>query len=122
MEKVRRHYAHLSKTGEVLPELAHPDFEFRIAWMEGRGIDAARRATTEWTGTFEDWEIEALDVIEVDRHQVVAIVRDRGRLKGSEAEVENEFAHLWTFREGLAIRFETFTEKAQALEAAELSE
>jgi ketosteroid isomerase-like protein len=53
---------------------------------------------------------------------VLAIVRDRGRAKGSEFAIDNEFAHIWTLREGLAIRFEAFTDKADALEAAGLSE
>ena len=34
----------------------------------------------------------------------------------------DEFAHIWTFRDGLAIRFEAFLERDDALEAAGLSE
>jgi ketosteroid isomerase-like protein len=122
VEIVQRHYEHLSGAGDLLPELLHPEFEFSFAWMDGRGIDAAKRATSEWIGTFEDWEIEAQEVIEVGPDQLVAIVRDRGRPKGSDTEIQNDFAHLWTFRDGLAVRFEAFTEKAQALEAAGLQE
>jgi ketosteroid isomerase-like protein len=117
-EIVRRHYAHLSETGGLLAELLHPEFEFSFAWMEGRGIDAASRATAEWIDTFEHWDIAAVEIIELGPKQLVAIVHDRGRPKGSAAEIQNEFAHLWTFRDGLAIRFEAFTEKADALEAA----
>jgi ketosteroid isomerase-like protein len=122
MEIVRRHYEHLSGAGELLPDLLHPEFEFSFAWMDGRGLDAAKRATSEWIGTFEDWEIGAQEVIEVAPDKLVAIVRDRGRPKGSDIEIQNEFAHLWTFRDGLVVRFEAFTEKAQALEAAGLRE
>jgi hypothetical protein len=31
VEIVRRHYEHLSQTGELLPELVHPEFEFSFA-------------------------------------------------------------------------------------------
>ena len=122
VEIVRRHYEHLSRSGELLPDLLHPEFEFSFAWLDGRGIDAARQATSEWTGTFEDWEIQAREVIDVSPTLVIAIVRDRGRPKGSATEVQNEFAHLWTFQDGLAFRFEAFTERDQALEAAGLQE
>ena len=54
--------------------------------------------------------------------QIVAVVRDGGRLKGTGDEVYNRFAHVWTFRAGKVIRWETFTDKAKALEAAGLSE
>jgi ketosteroid isomerase-like protein len=118
VQVVRRSYEHLSRTRELPRELIHPEFEFSFAWMDGRGVDAARRATSEWIGTFEEWEIEAREVVEVGPNQVIAIVRDRGRPKGSEAVIHNEFAHLWTFRDGLAIRFEAFTDRADALEAA----
>jgi len=120
VEIVRRGYEHLSKTGEPLPEVFDEEVEFAFAWMEGRGVDALRRATAEWTGKFDHWRIEAREFIEAGPNQVVAIVRDRARLKGSEAEIDNEFAHLWTLRDGLAIRFEAFTERADALEAAGL--
>jgi ketosteroid isomerase-like protein len=122
VETVRRGYEHLSRTRQPLGDMLHPEVDFSFAWMDGRGVDEFRRATSEWTGTFEEWEIEAREVIEVNPNQVMAIVSDRGRPPGSEAEVHNEFAHLWTFRDGLAVRFEAFTDKAQALEAAGLEE
>jgi hypothetical protein len=31
--------------------------------MDGRGIDAARRATFEWIGTFEVWEIRTVGLL-----------------------------------------------------------
>jgi ketosteroid isomerase-like protein len=118
VEIVRRNYEHLSKTGEPLADVCDEEIEFSFAWMEGHGFDRLRQATAEWTGTFEEWHIEARELIEVGPDQVIAIVRDRARPKGSNAEIDNEFAHLWTLRDGLIIRFEAFTDRAEALEAA----
>ncbi len=122
VEIVRRNYDHLSKTGEPLADVCDEEIEFSFAWMEGRSFDGLQQATAEWTSTFEEWHIEARELIEVGPDQVIAIVRDRARPKGSNAVIDNEFAHLWTLRDGLIIRFEAFTERAEALEAAGLSE
>jgi hypothetical protein len=67
VEIVRRGYEHLSKTGEPLLEVIDEEVEFAFAWMEGRGVDALRRATAEWTGKFDNWQIEAREFIEVGR-------------------------------------------------------
>jgi ketosteroid isomerase-like protein len=98
-----------------------PKIDFEFAWMSGRGPDAFRKAVSDWGGTFEEWDIEAREFIDdAGPDQVIAIVRDRGRLKGAEGEIHNEFVHLWTFRDDVAVRFEGFTNKADALEAAGL--
>jgi ketosteroid isomerase-like protein len=120
VEIVRRNYDHLSKTGEPLADVCDEEIEFSFAWMEGHGFDGLQQATAEWTSTFEEWHIEARELIEVGPDQVIAIVRDRARPKDSNAEIDNEFAHLWTLRDGLIIRFDAFTERAEALEAAGL--
>ena len=122
VEVVRRNYDHLSKTRQPLADVCDEQIEFSFAWMEGRGLDGLQQATAQWTSTFEEWHIEARELIEVGPDQVIAIVRDRARAKGSNAEIDNEFAHLWTLRDGLIIRFDAFTERAQPLEAAGLSE
>jgi ketosteroid isomerase-like protein len=122
VEVVRRCYEQLSGTGELLWELADADVEFEFAWMDGRGVEAWRRAVSAWADTFEEWQIEAREFVDIGPSQVIAIVRDRGRLKGSGAEIDNEFFHLWTIRNGLATRFEAFTDMDDALEAVGLSE
>lgn len=39
-------------------------------------------------------------MIHADERLVVTAARDGGRLKGSDAEVWNDFFHVWTFRDG----------------------
>ena len=54
--------------------------------------------------------------------QVVTVVRDGGRLKGSDAEVWNRFFHVWAFRSGKVLRLSVHTDRDRALEAAGLRE
>ena len=54
--------------------------------------------------------------------KVFSAVIQRGRIRGSETEVENRSWMVDSFRDGEAIRTEAFPERAKALEAAGLSE
>ena len=122
LEIVRQNYEQLSQTGTPLFDSLDSEVEFDFAWMEGRGADAWVRAIAQWKDTFDAWDIEARELIEAGPDQVVAIVRDRARPKGSTATIDNEFAHLWTLLDGRVVRFQAFTTKADALEAVGLSE
>jgi ketosteroid isomerase-like protein len=72
--------------------------------------------------TFEAFHVEIEEVIHADEVQVVDLVRDGGRMKGSDAEVWNRFFHVWTFRDGKVVRVSIHTDRSSALEAAGLSE
>jgi ketosteroid isomerase-like protein len=54
--------------------------------------------------------------------QVIAIVGFHGRGEGSGAPVDMTMGHVFTFRDGLAVRFQAYASPAEALEAAGLSE
>ena len=66
--------------------------------------------------------VELMEVIHADERLVVTAARDGGRLKGSDAEVWNDFFHVWTFRDGKVTRHSSHSKRSQALEAAGLSE
>jgi ketosteroid isomerase-like protein len=46
--------------------------------------------------------------------RILALVRWRGRGKGSGIEVDAGGAHLWTFRDGLVNRFEVYRDRDEA--------
>jgi ketosteroid isomerase-like protein len=46
--------------------------------------------------------------------RILVLIHRRGRGKGSGAQIEGRGAHLWTFREGLAVRFDTYRDRDQA--------
>lgn len=55
--------------------------------------------------------------------QVLVFAREGGRGKGSGAEVQtNPTAHLYTMRNGKAVRMQSYWERADALEAVGLED
>ena len=51
---------------------------------------------------------------------VLATVRGRGKKSGVEAETE--FAHVWTMRDGKAVRIAAYFDRAEALKAVGMEE
>ena len=85
------------------------------------GRDAVIKASRHYWGTWDDYSVEADELIDAGP-SVVVILRERGRGKGSGAPFEQQHPQLWTFRGGRIIRWESFKSRAQALEAAGLTE
>ncbi len=52
---------------------------------------------------------------------VVVLTRYIGRGKGSGVDVDTPGAHLWTVRDGRAVRMVVFSDRERALEAAGLA-
>ena len=104
---------------------AHPDFE--ITTQRGptagtyRGQRAVERAVEDMLAPFEVWAMEPEEFFE-GGDQVVVFVGLHSRPKGSSAEIENRFGHLWTIRDGLIRSLKTFAVREEALEAAGLEE
>ena len=85
----------------------------------GRG--AVIEATRHYWGTWDDYRLDAEELIDAGS-SVVVVMHEWGRGKGSGIPFERRSAQVWTFREGQIIRWEDFADKASALEAAGLSE
>jgi ketosteroid isomerase-like protein len=127
VEIVRRVYKLYSERGELPLELVSNDFEFDVSDatpdMPGtHGRDAAVSLFRSYAGMFDRFCIELKQVIASEGHLVVTEVRDGGRIRNTEAEVHNEFFHVWTVREGEIMRWSSHAQRSQALEAAGLSE
>jgi ketosteroid isomerase-like protein len=86
-----------------------------------RGIDAVQRSTRRWFGTFEDCTRDLEELIDAG-DEVIAVVRVRGKGRGSGARIEGRVAQVWTFRNGKVVRYRDFRDKAEALKAAGLKE
>jgi ketosteroid isomerase-like protein len=65
--------------------------------------------------------VESIDLIDVDDERVIAVVQMFGRTPHFDHEIEANWAWPISVRDGKATRIETFTDKAQALEAAGLT-
>ena len=86
-----------------------------------RGHEGLRQFRREWLGAFETHHIDAERFIDVGDVIVVGY-RVTGRGMASGAAVEMHRWNVYRVRNGLVIRIEIFETKAQALEAAGLSE
>jgi ketosteroid isomerase-like protein len=138
VEIVRRMHEHMSGLNlavqadnpedqrELIEQVYAPDVE--ASWSTTnpetrtyRGYDGLMQAFSEWTGSFEEYYIDAIDFIAVGDHVVVP-TRQRGTGKGSGVPVELDVVLLYTLRDRKITALREYDTLEQALEAAGLSE
>ena len=101
--------------------------DFEWGWSEefpelrGVALDPGSRSDRlyAWLSGWEDWRCEAEGMVAVG-DLVVALCRYTGRGRESGVEVDALGAHLWTLRDGEAVRLEVFSNREKALRAAGL--
>ena len=91
------------------------------AEIAGRGRAVVERFCREYWGTWADYSAEPQKFIDAG-DQVVVEVHERGKGKSSGAPFEQTHTQVWTLREGKLVRWRLFADRAEALEAAGLSE
>ena len=85
------------------------------------GKDALRAHVQDWFDTFDDFRQEPIEVIDAE-DKVILVIRITGRAKLSGVDTELTYAAVYTIRDGrVAVCREYFT-RAEALQAAGLSE
>jgi ketosteroid isomerase-like protein len=85
------------------------------------GHDEVRASFARWMGEWDEYELTPEEL--VDRGDcVVATVHLRARGRGSGVEVDARFYDVYTLRDGKIVRMDQFTDRSEALEAAERSE
>jgi ketosteroid isomerase-like protein len=87
-----------------------------------RGIDGFLGAWGDWLSAWETWVLTPTDFIDLDEDRVLVFSDLRARSKTHEVEFPIEAATLLTVRDGKLARMELFFDRAEALEAAGLSE
>lgn len=127
MEIVRQIYAALTETGEPAWSLIAPDFEYDTSdvlpdLFPGHGHEGAGPTFRAYTAMFDDFHIDLEEVIAANDQHVVTAVKDGGRIKGTEAEVQNPFFHAFTLRDGKVIRWSSHLDRASALGAVGIAD
>jgi ketosteroid isomerase-like protein len=102
----------------AIKALSAPDIAVGTTVEAYRGTDALLEWMDEGDDAFDDFTIELLEVEELAGH-VVASMRQRGRGKASGAEVDHRFTHVWTLRDGRAIRLQSFADRDDAVRYAQ---
>jgi uncharacterized protein len=122
VERLRRGYAAWNRRDwEELFSMIDPEMEWMP--MDGTLLGGPFRGHAEVRGFLEtimdawdEFRIEPEDFIERD-DQVLALVRVRTRARASGIELDERWAHLWTARDGLAVRLQVFSDRRAAREA-----
>jgi uncharacterized protein len=73
----------------------------------------------EWLESWESFRIEPQDYVDAG-NQVVAVVRQFGRGKGSGLELDVTVAHVWVLRNGKIVELNVYLDPADALRAVGL--
>ena len=73
-------------------------------------------------GTWDDYVLEPVEILDAGQYRVLVVQNERGIGRVSRAPFESRWAVLYTMRKHKIVRIEHFSERAEALEAARLSE
>jgi ketosteroid isomerase-like protein len=106
---------------EAIRALSAPDIVVGTTVESYRGPEAVLDWMDEGDEAFDDFTVDLLEVEEIGEHVVVSM-RQRGRGKASGAEVEDRITHVWTVRDGRAVRLQSFAHREDALRYAQRSE
>ncbi len=93
-----------------------PDFPDR-----GRGRDALVRHMADYLAGWNDYEVTAEELID-GGDEVVLLTHESARMRASDVTLDRDLPTVWTIRDGRSVRLRVFKTRAQALEAAGLSE
>jgi ketosteroid isomerase-like protein len=127
VETLRSAYAAIGRRDwDAVFRDVHADFELKTPDRSPgagsyRGRVQAARAFEDFFEPYEAVVVEPEKFIRREDRIVVFFVQ-RARPTDSSATVEVRAAHLWTMRDGKAVRCEIFPERERALEAAGVSE
>jgi ketosteroid isomerase-like protein len=124
VEVVRESYkAFMREEPAVLLGLLDPDIEWKSVedTEPRRGIDGVVESLSGWFEVWEEFHIEPVEFIDGGPH-VIAVVKEWGRVKGSESEVSERFFQVWTMRDQKVVAFREYKSRREALDAAGLSE
>jgi ketosteroid isomerase-like protein len=124
VERLKRAYEVFNETHEFDWDLLDPEvewntFTFAPTW-EHRGHEGVRAWLEDVRGTFGELRIEPEEFVD-GGDTVVVVSTMRGRGTSSGIETDQPLVSVWTFRDGKAVRHDSFQKRAEALEAAGLA-
>ena len=129
VEIVRRYYESSTSGGlDRWMEQFAEDVEYWPAAGELGGVGpihgrkALRAYFQDWIDTFDEFWFRLIELIDAGGDKVVTVERYGGRARLSGVEVEQSEAELFTIRDGKIAQCREYGTRAEALEAAGLSE
>ena len=127
VEIIRRFVAAWNR-GDLDAALAYFDPECEVVFQPNvpePGPFHGHAELRQWVDGFRSaWDSHRAEVVQAEHadDRVLAILRLIGRGMGSSIETDDQQPHVFTLRRGLIIRWQSFSEAAEARRAAGLSE
>jgi hypothetical protein len=107
---------YLDPAVELYPGIRTPDQDTRYV-----GHDGWKEFMVDAIGVWEAVDIEPIERLEATENRILAI--DNWRFHGRDGiEIERELPTLFTFRDGLIVRVDGFTHRAEAVISAGLGQ
>ena len=129
VEIVQRALSGFGDAQRIQEELLAPDWRFDLSNFEGwpgqqqfTGTEEFREFFAGWTEPYTDWTQKIEQIRDVGPNQVVATMRQRGRLRDSGAWVDLPYGLLYTLSDGVILRIQLYTPPEKALKAVGLRE
>jgi ketosteroid isomerase-like protein len=125
VELVRRGYEAFERGEmEAVLSLLDPDAEIRVDrafpdWEPFYGPDGFMSFLQMWLEPWETYRVQVDKLIDAGERVLVAAT-EFGRRRDTGFDVEQRSYHVWTLKDGRAVRLDTFFEWSEALEAAGL--
>jgi ketosteroid isomerase-like protein len=99
----------------------HPDFETVAGGLPGGdktyiGLDGFRAGWRDWTAPWATYRTEIDETVDLG-DRVFVLFHDFARLKGTNEELHQEPANIWTVRDGKIARAEFYVDWSFALRA-----
>jgi ketosteroid isomerase-like protein len=83
------------------------------------GPTAIRGSFEDWTDSYEQYELDVEQVLDLGNGVVLAVALQRGRLPGARGWVELRYASVVTWAEGLVVRITNYGDLDEGRAAAE---
>ncbi len=129
VEIVRRLYASWERgdldTAEFFDvEIEHSRIGSELPGIDGdwQGMEAFGAAMAQYVDALADLHIEAERIIDLGGDRILVLARQTARGKTSGLPFEHELGDLLTLRDSKVLRYASYWDRAEGLEAAGLSE
>jgi ketosteroid isomerase-like protein len=103
-----------------LREFIDPEIESRANWMGGTrytGIEGFRKLWLDWLEPWTSYYTRIEELIDAG-DRVLVLIRDRGRRRDLDAEIELTASSVWEIRDGRIVRAAFYTDRDDAFAAA----
>src|SRR5215207_5926126 len=114
--------------GGAWAEVLHPEIEWDIsaypgldADVRGSGRESFVRFSDRYRRAWSEYKSAAKEFVDAG-DDVVVVVHETARARGTESLIERDVVVVWTLREALAVRMRGYRTRSEALEAVGLRE